>query len=117
MAPLSKEESLEFSKNTRLLQSKVLTSEGLDTGPITVIFNVCLFNGLKRMPDGSIRKSFSKDEKEIPAQMVLPSMKNIDTRFEEKAAPTIADAFPIGTSLAYIGPDYYGSCGKIVAHV
>jgi hypothetical protein len=88
----------------------------LDTGPITVIFNVCLFNGMKRMPDGSIRKSFSKEEKEIPAQMVLPAMKNPDSRFEEKPAPTIADAFPIGSQVAYIGPDYYGSQGKIVAH-
>ena len=96
-------------------QQKQLGTRGVDTFDVTVLVNLRAFTGMRRMDDGSIRKTFEGDLT-VPAQLISPSNPAPDERWVEQPAPTLQSSFPIGMTVIYVGPNYYGAMATITAH-
>ena len=102
-------------RECRYLQQKQLGTRGVDTSDVTVLINVRAFNGMRRMDDGSIRKLFDIDLT-VPAQLIAAHNPAPDDRWVEQPAPTLQSSFPVGSTVIYVGPNYYGALATITGH-
>ena len=102
-------------RECRSKQQKQLTTRGVDTYDVIVLASVRAFTGMRRMDDGSIRKTFDS-ELTVPAQLISAHNPAPDDRWMEQPAPTLQTSFPIGMNVIYVGPNYYGALANITAH-
>ena len=102
-------------RECRFLQQKQLGTRGVDTFDVSVLVIVRAFTGMRRMDDGSIRKTFDSDLT-VPAQLVSAHNPAPDERWVEQPAPTLQSSFPIGMTVIYVGPNYYGALATITGH-
>ena len=99
----------------RYAQNRQQTSRGVDTSDVLVLLSVRAFSGMRRHDDGSLRKTFDVNLT-VPFQLVVSTNPAPDERWVEQPAPTLASAFPIGSSVIYIGGNHYGAMATITAH-
>ncbi|KAG1055271.1 hypothetical protein G6F42_028850 [Rhizopus arrhizus] len=80
----------------------------LMVGDIEVGFHVCVLNGMHQTEDGALVKEFVNPSMEdlVPIQMVVIKVANPDPRFIEKPAPPIQEAFPLKSSVFFLGSKY-----------
>jgi hypothetical protein len=73
--------------------------------------------GLKRLDDGSFVKDFegAEGESEHAVQMTLSKVASEDPRFMERPAPPLAEEFPEGSNLFFLGEHAYGVAAKVSA--
>ena len=102
-------------RECRFAQQKQLSTRGVDTYDVSVLVSVRAFTGMKRMDDGSIRKTFDSDLT-VPAQLISAHNPAPDERWVEQPAPTLRSSFPIGMTVIYVGPNYYGALATITGH-
>ena len=102
-------------RECRFHQQKQLGTRGVDTYDVTVLASLRAFTGMRRMDDGSIRKTFEADLT-VPAQLIAPHNPAPDERWVEQPAPTLQTSFPIGMTVVYVGPNYYGALATITGH-
>ena len=105
-----------FLDLARDIREKFMTTKAVDVGDIELLFRVRLFEGMRRSPDGSVKKMFTKSDILIPATTVLTRNPRPDTRWDELAAPTFEQEFPKGTRVVYIGPkkELFGCEGHVL---
>ena len=102
-------------RECRYLQQKQLGTRGVDSYDVTVLVTVRAFTGMRRQDDGSIRKMFDVDLT-VPAQLISAHNPAPDERWVEQPPPTLQSAFPIGMTVIYVGPNYYGALATITGH-
>ena len=102
-------------RECRFHQQKQLSTRGVDTFDVSVLATVRGFTGMRRMDDGSIRKTFESDLT-VPAQLIAAHNPAPDERWVEQPPPTLQSSFPLGMTVVYVGPNYYGALATITAH-
>jgi 5'-3' exonuclease len=108
--------SEDFRVHLLELGSDARTTKAVGAGDVKCVLGVRMFQGMKRAPDGSIRRSYEKEETEVLPQLCVLKRLVDDPRHTETPAPTIQQAYPLGTPVVYIGPEFYGCSGVIKAH-
>lgn len=88
---------------------------GVITGSVELLLHVRPLKGLKRLDDGSFVKDYEGQDKEFEqaVQMVLPEVISEDPRFMEKDAPPLAEEFPKGAKVFFLGDHAYGVAAQI----
>ncbi|KAK2459914.1 hypothetical protein APHAL10511_008114 [Amanita phalloides] len=88
---------------------------GVITGEIEVLLHVRPLKGLKRLETGAMVKDYEGQDKEIEqaVQMCLSKVASEDPRFLEKEAPPLAEEFPEGTQLFFLGEHAYGVAAQV----
>ncbi|EIW84429.1 hypothetical protein CONPUDRAFT_50671 [Coniophora puteana RWD-64-598 SS2] len=88
---------------------------GVITGDVDVLVHVRPLKGLKRLESGAFVKDYEGPEKEMEqaAQMVLSEVACEDPRFMEKEAPALADEFPEGSNIFFLGEHAYGTAARV----
>ena len=109
-------ESDNFQREVSHIKSKQWSGRAIDVGDIKILMSVQLFEGMKRMDDGSIKKQFNTKETIIPIQLVISHNPAPDTRYIEQPPPTLQSTFPINQNIIYIGSNYYGCLATITGH-
>jgi len=106
-------EASTFQTDCIMAQQQWLNTRAVDVGPVTVLFGVHLFIGMKRAPNGAIVRAFSEEVTTLPYQLIFPHIPKPDPRYKELPPPSVEDAFPIGSTVVYTGPQHYGSVGRV----
>ena len=118
--PLDEEGKSDFLRDCQAYASKWYSTKAVDLGRVECMANVHFCRGLRRMKDGSIKKDYEETVIPIPIQLITlrcPFVEE-DSRFLESPAPTIESAFPIGSTVAYIGANLkaYGSIAEVLSY-
>ncbi|KAF8635064.1 hypothetical protein AX15_000556 [Amanita polypyramis BW_CC] len=90
---------------------------GVITGAVEVLLHVRPLKGLKRLETGALVKDYEGPEKEAEqaVQMCLSKVASEDPRFMEREAPPLAEEFPEGTRLFFLGEHAYGVAAQVSA--
>lgn len=106
----------QFRRDAMAVSNHLLTTQGIETGPIKSLLTVRKFRCMRRMEDGRTKKWFDKDEVPVPAQLILTRNKNADPRYEEKNPPAVEEQFPIGAEIVYLGAQHQGEVGVVTGY-
>ncbi|KAJ3094724.1 hypothetical protein HDU97_007642, partial [Phlyctochytrium planicorne] len=88
-------------------------------GPIEVIVGVRLFRGMKLKEDGSMEKDFGEvscNESDFALQTLVVGPHFEDPRYRELPPPLLADEFPIGSNVFFLGNINYGALAEVRGH-
>jgi 5'-3' exoribonuclease 1 len=105
---------------------------GVITGPVEVLLHVRPLKGmsvirihskllltrqvgLKRLDTGAFIKDYEGQDKEFEqaVQLVLPGVMSEDPRFMELDPPPLAEEFPVGTKVFFLGDHAYGVAAQV----
>lgn len=84
-------------------------------GNVDVVIHVRPLKGLKRLDTGALVKDYEPAEKEIgqALQMAVTQVTFEDERYFEKDAPPLAQEFPNGEKVIFLGDMAYGIAGQV----
>lgn len=90
---------------------------GVIIGNVDVVLYIRPLKGLKRLDTGALVKDYEDADKELPqaAQMVVSQVTFEDERFLEKDAPPIAQEFPTGEKVIFLGGIAYGGAAQVAS--
>ncbi|KAF8150162.1 exonuclease II [Crassisporium funariophilum] len=90
---------------------------GVITGDVEVLLHVRPLKGLKRLESGAFVKDYEGPQKEVEqaVQMCLPEVASEDPRFLEREAPPLAEEFPDGSKIFFLGEHAYGVAAQVSA--
>ncbi|TRM64823.1 exonuclease II [Schizophyllum amplum] len=88
---------------------------GVITGDVEVLLHVRPLKGLMRLDTGAFVKDYEGPDKEIEAalQMTVSNVVSEDPRYTEREAPPLADEFPDGTKIFFLGEHAYGVAAQV----
>ncbi|BEJ17836.1 hypothetical protein CspHIS471_0701040 [Cutaneotrichosporon sp. HIS471] len=88
---------------------------GVIIGNVDVVVYVRPLKGLKRLDTGALVKDYEGADKEIAqaVQMLVNQVVHEDERFIEKDAPPIAQEFPVGEKVIFLGALAYGGAAQV----
>ncbi|ORX38527.1 putative exonuclease [Kockovaella imperatae] len=90
---------------------------GVIIGNVDIILHVRPLKGLKRLDTGALVKDYEGPEKEITQayQLAVSHVTFEDERYLEKDAPPMAEEFPNGEKVIFMGSMAYGTAGQVVS--
>ncbi|CAK5283845.1 unnamed protein product [Mycena citricolor] len=90
---------------------------GVVTGNVDVLLHVRPLKGMKRLESGALVKDYegADKEQEHAVQMTLSEVASEDPRFLERAAPPLAEEFPEGSKIFFLGEHAYGVAAQVSA--
>ena len=76
-----------------------------------------LLAGLKRLEDGAFVKDYedASKELELALQLAVREVESEDPRYIERGAPSLADEFPEGSKVFFLGEHAYGFAACVAA--
>jgi len=77
-----------------------------------------MFAGLKRLEDGAFVKDYEEDiskEYELALQLAVPQVESEDPRYIERGPPSLAEEFPEGSKVFFLGEHAYGFAARVAA--
>ncbi|KAL4065011.1 exoribonuclease 1 [Scleroderma yunnanense] len=88
---------------------------GVITGEVNVLVHVRPLKGLKRLETGAFKKEYEGPENEIEqaVQMVISQVASEDPRFMEKDPVSLAEEFPEGCKIFFLGEHAYGVAAQV----
>lgn len=88
---------------------------GILTGEVGVLLHVLPLKDLKRLDTGAFVKDYEAPGKEtdLALQLAVSEVEFEDERFLELAAPKLADEFPAGERVFFLGDVLYGSAAQV----
>ncbi|KAI5988596.1 exonuclease II [Pisolithus albus] len=88
---------------------------GVITGDVDVLVHVRPLKGMKRLEDGSFVKDYEGPENEIEqaVQMVISEVHSEDPRFLETGPVSLAEEFPEGCKIFFLGEHAYGVAAQV----
>ncbi|WVQ81858.1 hypothetical protein IAT38_003985 [Cryptococcus sp. DSM 104549] len=89
---------------------------GVITGSVDVVLHVRPLKGLKLLDTGALVKDYEGSDKEIlqAYQMSVSQVTFEDERYLEQAAPDLADEFPPGEKVVFLGAMAYGMAAQVI---
>lgn len=87
---------------------------GIDIGKTKELVFVHELVGLRRLPDGSLRKEFAPNTQAFPLQLIVKHVVNSDSRFAESHALPIELELPAGSYALLLLAKFYGLPAKIL---
>ncbi|KAH9972179.1 XRN 5'-3' exonuclease N-terminus-domain-containing protein [Lactifluus volemus] len=90
---------------------------GVLTGEVEILLHVRPLKGLKRLESGALIKDYedANKEYELALQVAVSEVKSEDPRYLERGPPSIADEFPDGTKVFFLGEHAYGFAARVHA--
>jgi 5'-3' exoribonuclease 1 len=77
---------------------------------------ICTFAGLKRLEDGALVKDYdASKEDELALQLAVPEVESEDPRYIERGPPSLAEEFPEGSKVFFLGEHAYGVAARVAA--
>lgn len=88
---------------------------GVIIGNVDIVVYIRPLKGLKRLDTGALVKDYEEADKELPQamQMLVNQVVYEDERYFEKDAPPIAQEFPNGEKVIFLGALAYGSAAQV----
>ncbi|KAK7056414.1 exonuclease II Exo2 [Paramarasmius palmivorus] len=88
---------------------------GVVTGEVEVLVHVRPLKGLKRLDTGAFIKDYEDQDKETEQalQLCVTSVISEDPRFLERPAPPLAEEFPEGSKIFFLGEHAYGVAAQV----
>ena len=73
--------------------------------------------GLKRLENGALVKDYEDPSKELELalQLAVPQVESEDPRYIERGAPSLAEEFPEGSKVFFLGEHAYGFAARVAA--
>jgi Exoribonuclease Xrn1 D2/D3 domain/Exoribonuclease Xrn1 D1 domain len=73
--------------------------------------------GLKRLESGALVKDYedASKEYELALQLAVSQVESEDPRYVERGAPTLAEEFPEGSKVFFLGEHAYGVAARVAA--
>ncbi|KAI6154652.1 exonuclease II [Pisolithus tinctorius] len=92
---------------------------GVITGDVNVLVHVRPLKGMKRLDNGSFKKDYEGPENEIEqaVQMVISEVHSEDPRFLETEPVSLAEEFPEGCKIFFLGEHAYGVAAQVAKTV
>lgn len=89
---------------------------GVIIGNVDVVLYIRPLKGLKRLDTGALVKDYEELDKEVAqaAQMAVSQVTYEDERYLEKDAPPIAQEFPNGEKVIFLGGIAYGQAAQVI---
>jgi 5'-3' exoribonuclease 1 len=74
-------------------------------------------SGLKRLETGALVKDYEDPNKEfeIALQLAVPQVESEDPRYVERGPPSLAEEFPEGSKVFFLGEHAYGFAARVAA--
>jgi hypothetical protein len=75
--------------------------------------------GLVRVKDGALVKEYSGPEQAVDyiAQMSVDEVECVDPRFQERPSLSVAEEYPLGSYIFFLGAKLYGCPGQVIGHM
>ncbi|CAA7269491.1 unnamed protein product [Cyclocybe aegerita] len=88
---------------------------GVISGNIEVLLHVRPLKGLKRLETGAFVKDYEGPDKETEqaVQMCISEVASEDPRYVEREAPPLAEEFPEGSKVFFLGEHAYGVAAQV----
>ncbi|KAF9269154.1 hypothetical protein L218DRAFT_851419 [Marasmius fiardii PR-910] len=87
---------------------------GIVTGEVEVLVHVRPLKGLKRLDTGAFVKDYEGADKETEqALQMCVTMASEDPRYLERPAPPLAEEFPEGSKIFFLGEHAYGVAAQV----
>ncbi|KAI6039713.1 exonuclease II [Pisolithus marmoratus] len=88
---------------------------GVITGDVDVLVHVRPLKGMKRLENGAFLKDYEGPEQEIEqaVQMVISEVHSEDPRFLETGPVSLAEEFPEGCKIFFLGEHAYGVAAQV----
>ncbi|KAL1753974.1 exonuclease II [Schizophyllum commune] len=88
---------------------------GVLTGDVEILLHVRPLKGLTRLDTGAFVKDYEGPDKEIETalQMAVSHVVSEDPRYMEREAPPLAEEFPDGTKIFFLGEHAYGVAAQV----
>ena len=100
------------------VQQDLMTKQGIDAGQVTHLVHVCIRAGktIKFGDNGSVttQKRFDSTKEHAFAFQTVNLGLPIYNGAADEMSGTIAEWFPVGSDICYLGHPYYGSLGKVM---
>ena len=76
-----------------------------------------MFLGLKRLESGALVKDYedASKEYELALQLAVPQVESEDPRYVEQEPPSLAEEFPEGSKVFFLGEHAYGFAARVAA--
>lgn len=119
---VSPEEFTDFGRICEKISRSYKKQHAVILESIHVLVWIKPFSGMLMLADGSTIKQFSEALHPYALQTIVAKRFNQegleveDSRYEERSAYDVPTLFPIGSSVVYLGPDYYGAVAKVTAN-
>lgn len=90
---------------------------GVLTGEVEILLHVRPLKGLKRLESGAFVKDYedANKEYELALQLAVSQIGSEDPRYVEREPPSIAEEFPQGTKVFFLGEHAYGFAARVAA--
>ncbi|KAF9037608.1 exonuclease II [Panaeolus papilionaceus] len=90
---------------------------GVITGDVDILLHVRPLKGLKRLESGAFVKDYEGFDKETEqaVQMCVTDVASEDPRYLERPAPPLAEEFPDGSKIFFLGEHAYGVAAQVSA--
>ncbi|WWC63302.1 uncharacterized protein I303_105902 [Kwoniella dejecticola CBS 10117] len=90
---------------------------GIMIGNVDVVLHVRPLKGMKRLHTGALVKDYEAPEKEIAQayQLAVSQVTFEDERYIEQAAPPMAQEFPEGEKVIFLGQMAYGTAAQVMS--
>ncbi|KAG8752127.1 hypothetical protein FRC14_007322 [Serendipita sp. 396] len=88
---------------------------GAIIGDVDILVHLRPLKGLKSLDDGALVKEWESEtnEVDVPIQLVVKEVSFEDERFKEQPAPLLAEEFPLGSMVFFLGEHAYGVVAQI----
>lgn len=90
---------------------------GVLTGEVEILLHVRPLKGLRRLESGALVKDYEDPHKEyeLALQLAVPQVESEDPRYIERGPPSIAEEFPQGAKVFFLGEHAYGVAACVAA--
>ncbi|PCH42061.1 hypothetical protein WOLCODRAFT_73218 [Wolfiporia cocos MD-104 SS10] len=88
---------------------------GVITGNVDVLVHVRPLKGILRLDTGALVKDYedASKETELAVQLTVPEVVSEDPRYLEKDPPSLAEEFPDGSKVFFLGEHAYGIAAQV----
>ncbi|KAG8833381.1 hypothetical protein FRC17_010777 [Serendipita sp. 399] len=88
---------------------------GVIIGDVGILVHLRPLKGLKLLDDGALAKEWEGESSEVdvPIQLIVKEVSFEDERFKEHPAPPLAQDFPLGSMVFFLGEHAYGVVAQI----
>ncbi|KAH9998847.1 exonuclease II [Russula compacta] len=90
---------------------------GVLTGEVQILLHVRPLKGLKRLESGALVKDYedASKEYELALQLGVPEVESEDPRYTERGAVALAEEFPEGSKVFFLGEHAYGFAARVAS--
>jgi 5'-3' exoribonuclease 1 len=107
--------AIKWKKDADRIEHHYSKRYGVLIGHVNVVLHVLPLKGLKRLDTGALVKDYDEPENEITQalQTAVHQVTFEDERYLEKDAPPMAQDFPIGEKVIFLGGIAYGTAAQV----